>query len=244
MNKVLKHKIIVTIIILLIIILIFVGYKKYNLDTFKTEKINITEENKLSISKQDVESNQHIENMGFYLSNEDYVFNTEDNTYIKTNKADLSESVPELEINQDTGITSNTDSKNQIIEIHIIHNIIKNTCIEDKFLDTFDYLDLMQKSSLNTELDLIKYYLKEKDNQLNVIASVNQIKMKYLSYNLLSKLEIDNNIKFIDNLEGLISTKDNKTTSYLFNNGNLYKIIFENIEETEILAVLNTIHFN
>lgn len=211
----------IKLIFFLIFILLFIGFKSYEKYLYTTNYLDINNLPDINILSKEKDYNNQIENLSFYLDNTKYDISKDQNTYTEIS---------------DSGI-------NKQIDFHIIHNIIKNICYEDEYLDTYDYLDLMKYSKINDELDLIKYYMDNKDKKITILNFIYQIKTAYLSNKFIEKLEITN-FKYLNGLPGIVNIEDSKIDVILFNNNNMYKISFNNYQEEEIIKLLETFKFD
>ena len=212
-------KIYIKLIIVLIVILIGIGFKSYKLFSYSFEKKSIKVEKETTIKLKNTKQNTHIEKLNLYLDPLVYTYYSKEDKYVKI-----------------------LNSKYKI-DFDIVNNVIKNTCVEDKKLGTTDYIDAMKTKNISNELELIKYYVKN-DNKNGVFTSINKMKLDYLANSFINKIGISNSISYIDGLDGIIF-KDDNTNVVLFDNGNMYKIIFsKEFKETEINEIISTISIN
>lgn len=200
----------------LIVVLIGIGFKSYKLFSYSFEKKNIRVEKETTINMKETNQNIHIEKINLYLDPLVYTYYSKEDKYVKI-----------------------LNSKYKI-DFDIVNNVIKNTCVEDKKLGSTDYIDAMKTKNISNELELIKYYIKN-TNTNGVFSSINKMKLDYLANSFINKIGISNNISYIDGLDGIIF-KDDNTNVVLFDNGNMYKIVFsKEFKETEIKEIISTI---
>lgn len=209
-------KIFTKIVMVLIVVLIGIGFKSYKLFSYSFEKKNIRVEKETTINMKETNQNIHIEKINLYLDPLVYTYYSKEDKYVKI-----------------------LNSKYKI-DFDIVNNVIKNTCVEDKKLGSTDYIDAMKTKNISNELELIKYYIKN-TNTNGVFSSINKMKLDYLANSFINKIGISNNISYIDGLDGIIF-KDDNTNVVLFDNGNMYKIVFsKEFKETEIKEIISTI---
>lgn len=260
---------------LIMMVVCYLGFKYYHIITYEPYKLNLTEDNPVTIDTTNLISNYTLENLSFYLSDINYKTSDfgetftiiENGTIMPSNGNAATETYGNVsgsneiivaednstsnienpnENNAIANIFSNTDmGEDDEITFQIKHNIIQNVCREDSKLETVEYKDLMKYSKLYNEIDLIKYYIHNKDTDLNPFNFIYEIKTLYLSSVFVKKLDISNNIIFLDGLTGYIQKKNNKTVVCLFNNGNLYEITFgSNYDMNTITNILGTFQFH
>ena len=209
-------KIFTKIVMVLIVVLIGIGFKSYKLFSYSFEKKNIRVEKETTINMKETKQNIHIEKINLYLDPLVYTYYSKEDKYVKI-----------------------LNSKYKI-DFDIVNNVIKNTCVEDKKLGSTDYIDAMKTKNISNELELINYYIKN-TNTNGVFSSINKMKLDYLANSFINKIGISNNISYIDGLDGIIF-KDDNTNVVIFDNGNMYKIVFsKEFKETEIKEIISTI---
>ena len=195
----------------------FVGFKSYELYIYDINKVNVTSSSELEVSKVDKTGNRQLEKMSFSLDN-DYVIDYVNNKY------------------------SNGERN---IQIDICHNVIQNVCRMDELLGTTDYIDLMKYSKLNNELDIIKYQISNFNKKSSITDFVYQIKTAYLANAFVKFLDIPNEIRYINGLDGYIGIRKDTKEAVLFDKGNVYKITFSNnYSEQEITQFLSMVSFS
>lgn len=209
-------KIFTKIVMVLIVVLIGIGFKSYKLFSYSFEKKNIRVEKETTINMKETKQNIHIEKINLYLDPLVYTYYSKEDKYVKI-----------------------LNSKYKI-DFDIVNNVIKNTCVEDKKLGSTDYIDAMKTKNISNELELINYYIKN-TNTNGVFSSINKMKLDYLANSFINKIGISNSISYIDGLDGIIF-KDDNTNVVIFDNGNMYKIVFsKEFKETEIKEIISTI---
>lgn len=209
-------KLVTKLVIILIAIFIVIGFKSYKLFTYSYEKKTIKLEKETTIKLKETKQNIHIEKLNLYLDPLVYTYYSKEDKYVKIL------------------------NKNYKIDFDIVNNVIKNTCIEDKKLGSTDYIDAMKTKNITDELGLIKYYIKN-NSKNGVLTKINKMKLDYLSSSFINKIGITNNISYIDGLNGILF-KDDNTNVVIFDNGNMYKIVFsKEFKETEIKEIISTI---
>ena len=209
-------KTVTKLVMILIVILIIIGFKSYKLFSYSYEKKSIKIGKETTIKLKKTKQNIHIEKLNLYLDPLVYTYYSKEDKYVKIL------------------------NKNYKIDFDIVNNVIKNTCIEDKKLGSTDYIDAMKTKNITDELGLIKYYINN-NSKNGVLTKINKMKLDYLSSSFINKIGITNNISYIDGLNGILF-KDDNTNVVIFDNGNMYKIVFsKEFKETEIKEIISTI---
>ena len=204
-------KILIFLITILIILLSYIGYKSFNIYNYVKENNNITIGSNITITNDKKVSTDNIGKLSFRLKN----YTTDNNKYILTNDKYIT-------INEQLGI-------------------LKNICREDKRLLYIDYIDIMSKNNIKSEVELLNYYSEHKNDTINVLTPLKKVKGIYLSSIFISKLKLNGEINILSGLDGF----KNKNKVYLFYQGNMYTLEFtDNYTEKEIIEVLNTCVFN
>lgn len=141
----------------------------------------------------------------------------------------------------DNTATTYSLNDNKYITFIEVPNVINNVCRYDKRLLAIDYIEIMTKNNMKDEVDILRYNNKHKTEKLSILSSIKRIKANYFSTVFVNTLNIEGEINILKGLDGF---KYNKTL-YLFNNGDMYKVVFtDNYEEKEILDILKTFKFN
>ena len=243
------RNIIIDFLVVLIIVLCYLGYKDYELYIYKPYKVDVSADSSLVIENSSQITNHTLENLNFYLDNTLYITEDYGDTYRQNNsqfiineEVDATNSL----VTENIDIESNIpNDDNTTIQFQVEHNIIQNICREDSLLGTVDYMDLMKYSKLNNEMDILHYYIQNKNQKLNLFNFLYQIRTLYLASTIVDKLEITGNITFLEGLSGYLLENNNETVVGLFNNGNFYQITFASgYEIDDISNLLNTIYFN
>ncbi len=236
-----KKKIII--ILLFLFILLLIGYKSYNLYIYKTDKIIALKKGKdLSISLEEVETNNKIGNLSFYLDPMMYQYDGIDKytKYEDTTTLPLSDALD----NTVTSIQSKELSKSTI-KVSYINSVVKNTCRNDKYLGLEAYLNLVLNTDFNTEVNVIKYYLDNSNSNLSIISSNKKIKLKYISNLVINNIDLKGSVSFFDKLNGYISSDEDNKYAVVFNNEDMYKFSFtKDYTDDDIISIVETFKFN
>ena len=212
------RKFLIFLVSLSIVALLVVGFKSYTLYYYNTNNIDISNKTYLIRKNSKEKTNINIEKLNMFLD-------------------------PEVYTTKDNGLSYEKVIGSGKINITVIHNIIQNTCYEDNKLLLVDYVDLMKYSKIDDEIGLIDYYIKNKDKELNIINFIYEIKTKYLANKFVDKLGINGIISILSKENGYIKEEDNLITLNMFNDGNQYKIEFNDITLDEVKEIMNTIEF-
>ena len=212
------RKFLIFLVSLSIVALLVVGFKSYTLYYYNTNNIDISNKTYLIRKNSKEKTNINIEKLNMFLD-------------------------PEVYTTKDNGLSYEKVIGSGKINITVIHNIIQNTCYEDNKLLLVDYVDLMKYSKINDEIGLIDYYIKNKDKELNIINFIYEIKTKYLANRFVDKLGINGIISILSKENGYIKEEDNLITLNMFNDGNQYKIEFNDITLDEVKEIMSTIEF-
>ena len=212
------RKFLIFLVSLSIVALLVVGFKSYTLYYYNTNNIDISNKTYLIRKNSKEKTNINIEKLNMFLD-------------------------PEVYTTKDNGLSYEKVIGSGKINITVIHNIIQNTCYEDNKLLLVDYVDLMKYSKIDDEIGLIDYYIKNKDKELNIINFIYEIKTKYLANRFVDKLGINGIISILSKENGYIKEEDNLITLNMFNDGNQYKIEFNDITLDEVKEIMSTIEF-
>ena len=230
------RKVLANIIGLAIVALIVVGFKSYVIFYYEPVENNIHIGSKVNIEYDKTKANHKLESLSYYL---DETFITKDygETYI-TN-------VVEQEVNTTTEEpkeeVKEPVSKSGTITFEIKHNVIENIALKDSKLQKIDKYFLMKYSKLDNEIDLVNYYEKNKDTDSQVIDFIYQIKTKYLSSIFIKEMNIQNEVKELNGLDGYLLKDKTNTKVIIFYQGNSYEVTFtEEFSEEDIIKILNT----
>lgn len=212
------RKFLIFLVSLSIVALLVVGFKSYTLYYYNTNNIDISNKTYLIRKNSKEKTNINIEKLNMFID-------------------------PEVYTTKDNGLSYEKVIGSGKINITVIHNIIQNTCYEDNKLLLVDYVDLMKYSKIDDEIGLIDYYIKNKDKELNIINFIYEIKTKYLANKFVDKLGINGIISILSKENGYIKEEDNLITLNMFNDGNQYKIEFNDITLDEVKEIMSTIEF-
>lgn len=236
------RKILANIIFLAIIVLIVVGFKSYVIYYYEPVENNIHIGSKVNILYDKTKPNHKLEALSFYLD-ESFITNDYGETYKKSNtQVEVTEQKTNEEVETEKEVTQQHNSGTITFEIK--HNVIENIATENKKLQKVDKYFLMKYSNLNNEIDLVNYYIKNKEKDSKIIDLIYQIKTKYLSSIFIKEMDLENEVKELSGLEGYLLKDKQNTKAIIFHQGNSYEVIFsEEFTEEDIIEVLNTFNF-
>ena len=221
-------KIILYLVCFLFLVLAFFAFKYYQLMNYSPKRIDISASNSFSVSNSVKSKNLFLEKMSYYLDDTEYISYDYGDTFVPI---------------EDSINKTNVDIRKQIT-FDVEHNILKNISKLDSKIGTVEYISLMRKFKIASEMDLIQYYIDNQNIELSVLDSVSKMKIHYYSSIFADKLDLSGNISFFNGLDGYMVKKNAKTLVGIFYEGNLYQITFgSNYNDQFIKEFLNTISF-
>ena len=235
------RKVLANIIGLAIVALLVVGFKSYLLFYYEPVENTIRIGSKVNIEYDKSKSNHKLEALSYYLD-ETYITKDYGETYTKS--MITQQEIPVVEETTEETKEEVPVNKTGTITFEIKHNIIENICVEESKLQKIDKYFLMKYSNLNSEIDLVNYYIKNKEKESQVIDFIYQIKTKYLSSVFIKEMNLQNDVKELVGLDGYLIKDRTNTKAIIFNKGNSYEVTFtEEFAEEDIVKVLNTFVF-
>ncbi len=240
------RKVLANIIGLAIVALLVVGFKSYVIYYYEPVENTIHIGSKVNIEYDKSKSNHKLEALSYYLD-ETYITKDYGETYTKVISQETIQPVETPAEQTETKVEEEpTVKENQTgtITFEVKHDIVENICIEESKLQKIDKYFLMKYSKLNNEIDLVNYYIKNKDTDSQVIDFIYQIKTKYLSSIFIKEMNLQNEVKELVGLDGYLVKDKTNTKAVIFNKGNSYEVTFsEEFAEEDIVKILNTFVF-
>ncbi len=212
----------------LILIVGFIAFQYYQLTKYSPLKVDISTLSPISVTTTRT-GNHFLEKMSYYLDDTEYISYDYGESFVP-----IDESVLNTQINLKSQITFNIE-----------HNILKNISKLDSKLETVEYISLMNHSKISNEINLIKYYIENQNQDLNLLDSIYKIKINYYSSIFVDRLDLSGNIAFLNGIDGYMLKKNGTTLLGLFYEGNLYQITFgSDYDDTFVKEFLNSVEFN
>jgi hypothetical protein len=224
-------------ILVIILILIWSSYKAYLL--FKYPNItgieNLNNITDISITTNKNIQNTKIENMSLYIPErfEESKLNISTNETTKT-----------------FTLTGESDDYTQIMFIGVDKNKLEDTIKNDLDLKNINYQKLLKKYNIENEIDLIKYYEKNKDTKRNIFWSKSHIEINYLvkEYIIVSMTVSKTSSYLTNDLNGFITYNNEDYYIRIANNDDIYYLTITShgnkIEYNEVINILESITFD
>ena len=122
--------------------------------------------------------------------------------------------------------------------------------LEDYFEDEYiKYKDLLNKYDIESEIDVIEYYLENREEKPGIFTSLSTLKMNYFARGYFSVVCVGDTLYMFDgDLDGYMYADDNFYHVVLEEDNDIYLLTFTNRDEeyfnlNNVLDIIRTINF-